>query len=80
MLVEQSRDLGIGIHFNVPMDRIETRGNAFRVLAVDGNVDMEADLVLHGPARAPLRRPPLKGPASCCSGTGNHKGREETET
>jgi len=53
MLVEKSMELGIGIHLNAPTERIEKGHNGLRVLAGDGAVDIEADLVLHGAGRIP---------------------------
>lgn len=52
-LLQKSRDLGIHVHFNAPMDRIDPAEGALRVRAGDGAVDLEADLVLHGAGRVP---------------------------
>ena len=53
MLVKDSRRLGIDIHFNAPVDRIDKQGRSFLVSAGDGAVRIEADLVLHGAGRVP---------------------------
>lgn len=52
-LVDDSRKLGIDIHFNAPMDRIDKRDQTLLVSAGNGSVQIEADLVLHGAGRIP---------------------------
>ncbi len=53
ILVEHSRDLGIRIHFNAPLDHIQKQDKAYLVSAGQGAVSIETDLVLHGAGRVP---------------------------
>lgn len=53
ILVQYSQDLGIGIHFNAPVDHIHKHNTGYLVSARGGEVNIETDLVLHGAGRIP---------------------------
>ncbi len=52
-LVDHSRHLGIGIYFQAPPQRIEKTEGRLRLIAGEGRVNREADLMLHGAGRIP---------------------------
>jgi glutathione reductase (NADPH) len=53
ILVRYSQDLGIGIHFNAPVDHIHKQDAGYLVSAGGGEMSIETDLILHGAGRIP---------------------------
>ena len=55
MLIKRSREIGIHVHLNTPVNEIEKCGETFMVRGEqeDREVEWKADLVVHGAGRAP---------------------------
>ncbi len=54
-LVKATRDLGIDVRLNAPVEELEKPGNVFLVKtrSAEGALELEADLVVHGAGRVP---------------------------
>lgn len=55
LLIKHSREIGIHVHLNTPINEVEKCGNMFLVRGEqeDREVEWKADLVVHGAGRAP---------------------------
>src|SRR6056297_1242627 len=53
MLIKESQELGIDIHFNAPVESVEKDGPRYLVSTGGGSIRLKADLVVHAAGRVP---------------------------